>query len=1125
MPNQGTLEVVARLLGQILQPLHVSLATPADASGLFAKLGVNIEPAVLEDKAGSFLSAGSAASGALGPAVEQLNAAILSGKTAGIAAAGVQVLAKVAGVFTSLDSIAAQLAAIAVQPAAIDPAFAAKLPRALLDHLLVRFLESSSDAVATTLVAVGLIDRDSHPAGDAAHPAFTSRTLRLDRLGKLLGDPKAHFQEIAGWGANLDPAKVLARLHKLFLDLSVDSNLSLAPLKLEAYIANFEPLDGGLAFEIKTPIDLGMALDLPLTPTLTFHLQTTGNYVSGIKGTIHPPASIEVKAGNTPLEGNLAAGISMKPVLPEPPVILFGQTGGSRLELASFRADAGLHFVWDDVAKAATAEPQLSVELGGGKIVIDTSGADGFVATLTNGFKMEAGFGVKMRWTPSGGAQFEGSSTIEIQLPVHVSIGPVDIPTIYLIAGLSTETIPIELSLGIAARLGPLTAVVDRIGARASLSFPGSGGNLGPADLALGFKPPSGIGLLLDAGIVKGGGFLNYDEGRGEYSGAMELTFSGFFSLKAVGLIATKMPDGSKGFSLLILITADFGTGIPLGFGFTLLAVGGLLGVNRTVDLQPLVEGVRTGAVDSVLFPAGVIANAPKIISDLRTFFPPQQDMFLIGPMAKLGWGTPTLITLTVGVIVEIPSGNIAIAGVLRVVLPAADAPILTLQAMFTGVFEPSKKRFYLFAGLFESRVLSTPVSGEFGLLMAYGDEPNFVVSVGGFHPSFQPPPMPIPVPARVTIDLVNSPGARIWVEGYFAVTSNTVQFGARASMFFGLDEVNVEGYIGFDALFQFSPFYFAITISASFSLNVFGIGLFSVGINGSLQGPTPWRAAGTGSISLLFFDVSADFDVTWGETRDTTLPPVAILPELVAELQKRENWRALPPVSNNLLVALRPLPESSSLVLHPVGALRVVQRALPLELTFDKYGNRKPGDVNRLRVDAAEGSGLKKTGTLDEQFAPAQFQEMPAADKLSRPAYGPQQAGLELSPAGVSTKSSHCVKRIVRYEEHIVDSNFKRIILKFQLFSALLFNHFLAGSAAAQSSLSQATLKLHQPFAAKIEVGPETYIVALQSSNEAYGPAFSSEASARDFMLGEVAKDPNLAGVLHVIPSYEMAA
>ena len=44
--------------------------------------------------------------------------------------------------------------------------------------------------------------------------------------------------------------------------------------------------------------------------------------------------------------------------------------------------------------------------------------------------------------------------------------------------------------------------------------------------------------------------------------------------------------------------------------------------------------------------------------------------------MAKLGWGTPTLISLSLGVIIEIP-GNIAILGVLKAVLPDEDAALI----------------------------------------------------------------------------------------------------------------------------------------------------------------------------------------------------------------------------------------------------------------------------------------------------------------------------------------------------------------------------------------------------------------------------------------------------------------
>src|SRR5262249_922971 len=178
-----------------------------------------------------------------------------------------------------------------------------------------------------------------------------------------------------------------------------------------------------------------------------------------------------------------------------------------------------------------------------------------------------------------------------------------------------------------------------------------------------------------------------------------------------------------------------------------------------------------------------------------------------------------------------------------------------------------------------------------------------------------------------------------------------TVQFGARVELRLGLDEIGIFGHVAFDALFQFSPFYFIIEISGSVELKVFGIGLFSIRLDFSLEGPTPWRAHGTGTLSLLFFDVSADFDITWGDKQDTTLPPIEVMPLLVGEFNKIENWRAELPRNNNLLVSLRPLEETAGLVLHPVGALNISQRGVPLDLDIAKVGSQKVADAKRFSV------------------------------------------------------------------------------------------------------------------------------------------------------------------------------
>ena len=81
------------------------------------------------------------------------------------------------------------------------------------------------------------------------------------------------------------------------------------------------------------------------------------------------------------------------------------------------------------------------------------------------------------------------------------------------------------------------------------------------------------------SGVVKGGGFISFDPARGRYAVALALTLFGI-GVSAVAIILTK-----PGFSFLTVITANFRpVGLDIGFGFTINAVGGLLGLNRGAD-------------------------------------------------------------------------------------------------------------------------------------------------------------------------------------------------------------------------------------------------------------------------------------------------------------------------------------------------------------------------------------------------------------------------------------------------------------------------------------------------------------------------------------------------------------
>ena len=1141
MADQST--YLIRLALWFTQALSEVASLFGEFSFFTEQLGVQLPDSVVQSPAvASKITEMESAAKNVGDASAAFQAAVTSHDELQILAAFVRIGAALKQFYSALDGLVTAVRAGITAASVPDPtdraaaeAFALNLAKKVSDYAIASAITEQVPDVAFALTLAGLLDWRFQPADPANNLSrgFVTKSLHLERVQGLINDPVQHFRNTIRWGdPAFDPTDFFSLVRGFFDEEAA----------IEIGVQGGEPFLRGCVLvrrdsSVSPP---GLRLTLLADASADVHrreefdeewglsIDSSLRAVGGISGTLRPPLTLKLQPLTGEIKGEVRAFADRN--ADARPFDIVGGTGGLvSITANNLAAGVGLRAEFSVSEGSATISPLLFANIEGLTLKIGTADGDGFIGKLLASAKIQGEFDLGLEWEATRGLRVKGSGGVEIAIPMHIQLGPVEFQAVYVaLRILADGSLSLELSTAIKATLGPLTAAVDRLGVLCDLRFAeGTNASFGPFDLDLKFKPPTGVGLGVDAGVVRGGGFLSIDSERGEYAGAIELTFSEIVSLKAIGLISTKMPDGSRGFSLLIIITAEFGAGFQLGFGFTLLAVGGLLGLNRTMKLQPLMDGIRTGAIESIMFPHDVIANATKIISDLRLIFPPFEGKFLIGPMAKLGWGTPTLISISLGIIIEIP-GNIALLGVLKIAIPAEEIPLIVIQVNFAGAIEFDRKRIYFFAALFESRVVFITIEGEMGLLMAFGDDPNFVASVGGFHPRFTPPPLPFPSPRRIAVNILNTPVARIRIEGYFAVTSNTVQFGARVEAFFGLDEINVNGHLAFDALFQFSPFFFIIEISASFSVNVFGLGLFSVRVRGTLDGPAPYHIKGHGSISFFFFDVDVDFEKTWGERRNTELPPIPVMPLLQAELAKGDNWRALLPASNNLLVSLRQMPaQEAALILHPVGVLQISQRALPLELKLDKVGTQKPNDVNRLSL-VVTGGGLAKKDDAFEQFAPAQFQNFSDSDKLSRPAFAPEKSGLKLSAAGADTRSSVMVKRIVRYEEIIIDNNFKRFQRRFANYFGSLFTHFLRGNSVSRAAVSQATKSSLQPFSQTIQVKAETYTVAFQSNNTAFAVdsvSFHSEASARDYMNRKIAGDASLTDEIHVIPSFEMAA
>jgi hypothetical protein len=708
------------------------------------------------------------------------------------------------------------------------------------------------------------------------------------------------------------------------------------------------------------------------------------------------------------------------------PALRIGDPGRTRLDVGKLLF--GLEFGRDRVAvRAGIQDAALVLVLGDG---------DGFLAQLPGGdIKIE--LGLVFTIDDRDGLRIEGGTKARATLPLNTSLfGVFTVYHVEVALGPSPtgRDIAIELSGGFGLKLGPFRASVDRLGLLVDLAF--QEGNLGILDADLGFKPPNGVGLALDAGPVKGGGYLYIDEVRGEYAGALELTFFNI-SIKAIGLLSTRMPDGSKGWSLLLLIYGQFPP-IQLSYGFTLSGVGGMIGLQHAVSIDALQSGMSTGVLDDILFPADPVGDAPRIINRLRTVFPATPRALTFGPMLEIGWGTPNIVQIRLGVIIQLDNAigsgpgsvefsRLVLLGQLLVQLPPKDtgAPaLLKLLVDILGYYDAAEARLGFIARLRDSKVAGLTLTGMLILQADFGAKPSFVMAAGGFHPRFTdvPPGLPAKID-RLGIKFDISI-FKITIEGYFAVTPATVQTGASINVKAVLGPVALEGWLGFDAIFYFEPrFHFEVDLRAGVKVKFRGRTLASVELTMTLLGPGLWRATGKISFSILFWDVSKSFDVQSGSAPSAPEISTDVAGLLQAALSAEGSWSAQLPPAGAAVASIGAVEGIDGLLAHPLGQLQLVQNVVPLGLDIERFGTTKVQGPTRFDLQEVRlgDHAVAAPKAVTQPFSRSQFVEMTADQKLTRPSFEPLQAGVAVGTDHYKVSSDQ-VPGDLDYETHILE-------------------------------------------------------------------------------------------------------
>src|ERR1019366_3535360 len=221
----------------------------------------------------------------------------------------------------------------------------------------------------------------------------------------------------------------------------------------------------------------------------------------------------------------------------------------------------------------------FDASLGADHVVVDIElGGDSFLSSVlppSLRIDTQLGLGVDTR----RGFYLNGGVALVVDLPVNVTIGPAAVldlllQALHLRLGFTTAdpagdpgTGAFSVSFTIAAAVhvagGVFTATVAGIGVAFSIKQtpPTPSGTTsataGHWQPQLSFVPPSGLGVVVKAGPVGGGGYIGYDADRGEYTGALQLHIglsAISVDITALGMLDTKIPGSHGDWALLLLL-------------------------------------------------------------------------------------------------------------------------------------------------------------------------------------------------------------------------------------------------------------------------------------------------------------------------------------------------------------------------------------------------------------------------------------------------------------------------------------------------------------------------------------------------------------------------------------------
>jgi hypothetical protein len=943
-----------------------------------------------------------------------------------LAAATGEVIVALSQAFSHLEDIARSLQATPDYLTATDikDQF---FPR-LADLLIIQAIGLAAPPAIPIGYLLGVFEFTFLPADAAVFQVDHMRqVIRWDRLSSLVTDPTDVLHDVYGWGtSDFDGIALVTNIARVLEYLAAEVSLRELPQSVEKQLtgrlpeANAEPsaqlfasLDKGLGFGA---FDVGMTVyhlrpsapgatdgGIGLSPyaigttDTTFALSDTLSLVLSASAAVQGGVALLLRAG---LDAELLTGL-VDPAIGSSPVS-FGLAlrhaaaeDGRQVLFSASALSIDAAAITAGVGVTSSLDPSLRLGIEDGQIRVAADRADGFLASILPAAGLTTTMNLDVSWSHRDGLRIQGGAGLRTSLALHARIGPLQLDTLDLAFTGTADALTTTATVSGAVVLGPFTAIIDSIGAGVSLRF--RRGNLGPVDLAASFVPPTGLGLAIDAGVVKGGGLIRYEPLINRYSGVLQLQ-AGSVGIMGLGVLDARLPGGVPGYALLVVLRATF-PAIQIGFGFALTSVGGLLALNRRVDVDALRAQLAAGTAGRILAPEDPIRNAPALLADLATIFPIAPGITVVGPTLQLVWAK--LVRFDIGVFIELPGpSRIVLLGSARAAIERAGRSYLNIRVDIVGVVDLQRRLAAFDAVLIDSQLLEIlELTGGAAFRLSWGEQPYAVLTLGGFHPGYDPQPLVFPSSLTRIAMVRGTPEDRLYFrfEGYFAITSNTLQFGASVEAIIRSGNFNIQGIVVFDALIRFRPFHFRFDIRASVKVRYKSRTLAGLTLTGSLEGPGPIVLRARVCIELLFFDICFSDTFTLGSS---TPPPVdtiaSALSVLVAELENPAALHASSAIDR--FVTLRPPPRGSLPIVSPLGQLVWIQHQAPLGLLLQRIGGTPLGAAQSIEATSAHDT----TPEVD-WFAPGSFADLTDDQALTRRGFERLNGGLRFGAAGVT--------------------------------------------------------------------------------------------------------------------------